>query len=191
MVPLGHEVYNCAKSGGLLPFEGRKSAQAGVRRRSKESLAQVERIRWRMDTMKNSLIAFGLVILLSFGIAAQSGTAVASNSSAETAVSAKPPDVPTPSVVPLIGAGTGVVAELSGNINAKKAKPGDRVKAQVTQDVLYRGRIVMRVGTKLIGHVQAAKPFTKEEQESQLNIVFDKAELKGGGEVALMGNIRC
>jgi len=143
-----------------------------------------------MDTMKNSLIAFSLVILLSFGVAAQSGTTVASNTAAESAVAAKSADVQTPNVAPLIGAGTGVVAELSNNINAKKAKPGDRVKAQVTQDVLYRGRIVMRVGTKLIGHVQAAKPFTKEEQESQLNIVFDKAELKGGGEVALMGSIR-
>jgi hypothetical protein len=142
-----------------------------------------------MDTMKNSLIAFSLVILLSFGDAAQSGTTVASNTVAEAA-NAKPADVQTPSVVPLIGAGTGLVAELSNNINAKKAKPGDRVKAQITQDVLYRGRIVMRVGTKLIGHVQAARPFTKDEQESQLNIVFDKAELKGGGEMALMGSIR-
>jgi len=143
-----------------------------------------------MDTMKNSLIAFSLVILFSFGVAAQSGTSVASNTVAETAIAARAPDVQTPNVVPLIGAGTGVVAELSNNINAKKAKPGDRVKAQVTQDVLYRGKIVMRVGTKLIGHVQAAKPFTKEDPDSQLNIVFDRAELKGGGELALMGSIR-
>lgn len=140
--------------------------------------------------MKNSLIAFSLVILLSFGVAAQSGTTVASNTASETSAAAKPPDVQPPSVVPLIGAGTGLVAELSSNVNAKKAKPGDRVKAQLTQDVLYRGKVVMRVGTKLIGHVQASKPYTKEEQDSQLNIVFDKAELKGGGEVALKGSIR-
>lgn len=137
--------------------------------------------------MKSSLIALSLVIFLSFGAAAQSGTTV---TVAETATLSGSPDVPPPAVVPLIGAGTGVVAELSSNINAKKAKSGDRVKAQVTQDVLYRGKVVMRVGTKLIGHVQAARPFTKEEQDSQLNIIFDKAELKGGGEVALMGSIR-
>jgi len=144
-----------------------------------------------MGTMKNSLIAFSLVILLSFGAAAQSDTSVASGTVTVAATAtATPADMPTPSVVPLIGAGTGVVAELSNNLNAKKAKPGDRVKAEVMQDVLYRGRVVMRVGTKLIGHVQAAKPFTKEDQDSQLNIIFDKAELKGGGKVELMGSIR-
>src|SRR6267142_1299243 len=99
---------------------GRKSAQAGVSGGDRnKGPSQVERIRWRMDTMKNSLIAFSLVILFSFGVAAQSDTTVASNSAAESAVAAKSADVQTPNVVPLIGAGTGVVAELSNNINAK------------------------------------------------------------------------
>jgi hypothetical protein len=142
-------------------------------------------------TMKNYLIALSLVILLSFAVAAQSGSSAAPSATTPgTATTVKTPEVQASNAVPLIGAGTGVVAELSNAVNAKKAKPGDRVKAQVLQDVLYRGKIVMRVGTKLIGHVETAKAMTKEDSESQLSVVFDKAELKGGGELSLAGSIR-
>jgi hypothetical protein len=79
--------------------------------------------------------------------------------------------------------GTDMVAELSHSVSAKKAKPGDLVKAALTQDVLAHGRIIIRRGSKLMGHITETKVRTKDDQESRLGMVFDKALLKGGQEI--------
>jgi hypothetical protein len=79
-------------------------------------------------------------------------------------------------------AGTLLYVELSKTVDAKKAKPGDAVKAQLMTDVLSHGKILYRQDTKLIGHVSEAQPHTKDTPESRLGIVFDKVLLKGGEE---------
>ena len=86
--------------------------------------------------------------------------------------------------------GTDVVAELSKSVNVKKVKLGDPVKATVTQDVLAQGKIVIRRGSKLVGHVTEAKVRSKEDEESRLGVVFDKALLKGGGEIDFTAAVR-
>lgn len=86
--------------------------------------------------------------------------------------------------------GTDLVAELSKSVNSKKAKLGDPVKATLTQDVIAHGKVVIRRGSKLVGHVTEAQPRSKEEQESRLGVVFDKAELKGGGEIDFSAVLR-
>jgi hypothetical protein len=141
--------------------------------------------------MRTWSIALSLALLMSVGTAAQT-VANSSPNPAPPVISAEAPKVPDVSTTaaPLIGGGTGVIAELSKSVNAKKAKPGDRVKAEVIQDVIYRGKVVVRMGSKLIGHVTMAKARTKEDGESQLGIIFDKAELKGGGEINLVACIR-
>jgi hypothetical protein len=141
--------------------------------------------------MRTWSIALSLALLMSVGTAAQT-VANSSPNPASPVISAETPKVPDVSTTaaPLIGGGTGVIAELSKSVNAKKVKPGDRVKAEVIQDVIYRGKVVVRMGSKLIGHVTTAKARTKEDSESQLGIIFDKAELKGGGEINLVACIR-
>lgn len=86
--------------------------------------------------------------------------------------------------------GTDVVAELDKSIDAKKAKVGDAVKATITQDVLSRGKIVIRRGSKLVGHVTQTKIRTKEDRESRLGVVFDRAVLKHGGEINFSAAVR-
>ncbi|HEY6252534.1 MAG TPA: hypothetical protein VI685_21475 [Candidatus Angelobacter sp.] len=86
--------------------------------------------------------------------------------------------------------GTDLVAELNKSVNSKKAKPGEQVKATLTQDVLAHGKIVIRRGSKLVGHVTEAKPRSKEDQESRLGLVFDKAVLKGGQEIDFSAAVR-
>jgi hypothetical protein len=76
-------------------------------------------------------------------------------------------------------------AELTKPLDAKKAKTGDEVTAKVTQDVKANGRVVVRKGSKLVGHVTEAKARTKEDSESKLGMVFDRAILKDGQEVQL------
>ena len=139
--------------------------------------------------MRTWLFVIAVVMLLSFGTAAQSNSDAPKDVPSTTPATMNAPD--TAEVTgPVIGTGTGIVAELSRSVNAKKVKPGDRVKAKVVQDVLYRGKVVMRAGSRLIGHVTRAKAHSEEDPESQLSIIFDKAELRGGGEISLTAGIK-
>src|SRR5258708_31163591 len=89
-----------------------------------------------------------------------------------------------------LSSGTTLQAELTKSIDAKKAKPGDEVTAKLTQDVKSDGKVVLHKGSKLVGHVTEAQEKNKENAESKLGMVFDKAILKGGQEVAFNGMIQ-
>lgn len=82
-----------------------------------------------------------------------------------------------------LNAGTTLQAELTKSVDAKKAKPGDEITAKATQDVKSDGKVVVRKGSKLIGHVTEAQARSKENAESKLGLVFDRAVLKDGSEV--------
>src|SRR5205807_9600904 len=100
------------------------------------------------------------------GSAAASGSGAANNGSAA------------------LSSGTALQAELTKSLDAKKAKPGDEVTAKLTQDVVSHGQVVLRRGSKLMGHVTEAKARSKEDSESRLGVLFDHAVLKDGQEVA-------
>jgi hypothetical protein len=94
-----------------------------------------------------------------------------------------------------VGAGTSSVlssgatlnAELTHSLDAKTAKPGDQVTARVTEDAKSDGKVVVHKGSKLVGHVTEARTRTKDNADSRLGIVFDKAILKSGQEVSFNG----
>jgi hypothetical protein len=86
--------------------------------------------------------------------------------------------------------GTGVNAALSQPIDTKKNKPGDQVTARTTEATKSEGKTVLPRGTKLIGHVTECKQRGKEEKESALGIVFDKAVLKNGEEIPMNLTVR-
>ena len=46
-----------------------------------------------------------------------------------------------------------MLVELTKSLKAKKLKPGDKVKAEVAQDVVSHGKVIIPVETELIGHV--------------------------------------
>ena len=79
-----------------------------------------------------------------------------------------------------LSSGTAVNADLVTSLDAKKAHPGQRVVAKATQDVKQDGHVVLRKGTRLVGHVTEAEAKTKANAESSLGIVFDEAVMKGG-----------
>ena len=81
-------------------------------------------------------------------------------------------------------------AALSQPVDARKNKPGDQVTARTTEATKSEGKVVIPKGSKLIGHVTECKQRSKEEKESALGIVFDKAILKNGEEVPLNVTIR-
>ncbi|MGH9713382.1 MAG: hypothetical protein ACRD5M_08805 [Candidatus Acidiferrales bacterium] len=76
-----------------------------------------------------------------------------------------------------------IQAKLLSTLDARHSKPGDEVVARTTQDVKQDGHVVMHKGTKLMGHVTEAQARTKQNGESAIGLVFDKAIMKGGQEV--------
>jgi hypothetical protein len=88
-----------------------------------------------------------------------------------------------------LSSGTTMQAELSKSVDAKKAKSGDPVEARLTQDVKSDGKVVLHKGSKLVGHVTQAQARTKEDAESKLGVMFDKAVLGKGEEIAFTGLI--
>src|SRR6185437_5711012 len=79
--------------------------------------------------------------------------------------------------------GTTLIAEFSGTLNAKKLKPGDKVKAVLTQDLISGGRLVAKSESKLVGHVIEAQARSEQNPESRLSVMFDKIQLKGHKEL--------
>jgi hypothetical protein len=86
--------------------------------------------------------------------------------------------------------GTKVDATLASSLDAKKSKPGDRVVARTAQDVKQDGKVVLKSGTRLEGHVTQAQARAKGQPQSQLGIVFDHAVLKNGQEVPFSATIQ-
>lgn len=86
--------------------------------------------------------------------------------------------------------GTVIPAELSKSLNAKKAKPGDKIEAKTTMDMLSQGKVVIPRNSKIEGHVTSAKPHTKESPESELGIAFDRLITKKEGEVPMQAAIQ-
>jgi hypothetical protein len=84
----------------------------------------------------------------------------------------------TPAVAPAKPKNSYMLVELSKGLKAKKLKVGDEVKAEVSQDVVSRGKVIIPVETKLVGHVTEVNPRDSAHPESRLGIVFDRILLK-------------
>jgi len=89
-----------------------------------------------------------------------------------------------------ISSGTKIDATLASSLDAKKNKPGDRVEALTTQDAKQQGKIILKMGTHLVGHVTQAQARARGRSQSQLGIVFDHAVLKNGDEVPFNATIQ-
>src|SRR5579864_3256035 len=82
------------------------------------------------------------------------------------------------SAAPVKPKGSYMLVELSNGLKAKKLKVGDKVKAEVSQDVVAHGKVIIPVETKLVGHVTEVNARDNEHPESRLGIVFDRILLK-------------
>jgi hypothetical protein len=94
-----------------------------------------------------------------------------------------------------LAGGTELNAALRKPVDARRAKPGDEVRATATEDVEADGEVVIRKGSTLIGRVTAARPRGRapgsaDHAESHLAIVFDKAVLGDGREVPLDATVQ-
>src|SRR5262245_14927997 len=84
--------------------------------------------------------------------------------------------------------GTEINATLVSTLDSRTAKAGDAIVARATETIKVNGAAVPK-GAKLIGHVTRAAARGRGESESAIGIVFDKAVLKRGEEIAMRGGI--
>lgn len=90
---------------------------------------------------------------------------------------------------PPTGSTVAVVATINKDWSAKKLKVGDKVEAQVAQDVLANGKIAIPRDSKLVGRVTKAEALTESDGESRLAVSFDLGHLKKGGVLNFQGVI--
>jgi hypothetical protein len=95
----------------------------------------------------------------------------------------------SPVTAPL-GVGTAFNASLIDPLDARRARPGDIVTAEVAEPVTYERSVVFPKGTKVIGHIVRATSGGRGRAGSALFIQFDKAILKDGEEVTLNAGIQ-
>ena len=73
-----------------------------------------------------------------------------------------------------------VNGELASKLDSKNAKVGDPVVFKTTEKTRTADGTVIPKGTRILGRVTDVQAHSKTSQDSQLGIVFDRAELKGG-----------
>ena len=89
-----------------------------------------------------------------------------------------------------ISDGTKIDATLATSLDAKRSKPGDEVEARTEEDIKQDGKVVLKKGTHLVGHVTESQARAKGQTESQLGITFDHAVLKDGQEIPFNATIQ-
>src|SRR6266852_3548029 len=115
----------------------------------------------------------------------KSGAQASGNGSASTSASANAGKSSAD-----ISSGTKIDATLANSLDVKKNKPGDKVEARTAQDVKQDGKVVLKKGTRLVGHVTEAQARTKDQTQSQLGIAFDHALTNNGQEIPLNATIQ-
>jgi hypothetical protein len=81
----------------------------------------------------------------------------------------------------LIAPGSVIPVQLTKSIDAKKVKTGDEIVAKVTMDLKTNsGEVVVPKDTKVVGHVTEAQARNKDQKDSHVGIVFDRAVMKSG-----------
>ena len=85
--------------------------------------------------------------------------------------------------------GTKVDGSLATSLDAKRSKVGDEVEVRTEEDIKQDGKVILKKGTHLVGHVSQTQARANGQTESQLGIVFDHAVLKNGQQVPFNATI--
>ena len=70
--------------------------------------------------------------------------------------------------------GTQLAAQIENSLDARHAKPGDRVILKTVSAFKQNGETVVPKGARLIGHVTDVQQQTKATGESHISVVFDR-----------------
>ena len=84
---------------------------------------------------------------------------------------------------------TTVFAVLTKSVESKTATAGEEFSLRTISDVAVNGEVVIPRESKMVGHVAGAITKGKDERQSMLSIVIDKAIRNDGVEIPLQGII--
>jgi hypothetical protein len=142
--------------------------------------------------MRISIPAFTMALVLGGSVLAQNAD-VRAGASSELGVRSQ-------STNASLASGNEISATLTGPVDARRVKPGDEVSATIAEDTQTAEQVVLRRGTKLVGHVTEAQARARRSSsasasasgssESRLGIVFDRAVLEDGREVPINATIQ-
>ncbi|HET7213270.1 MAG TPA: hypothetical protein VFL79_06775 [Terriglobia bacterium] len=113
-------------------------------------------------------------IQLGWGATPAFGQAQATADSAASSASSTAAAATTKGQSAEIKNGTKISADLMSNIDARKAKEGDKVVARVTRNVKQHGKVVVHKGDRLVGHVTSVKNSLNGKGGSSLGVQFDQ-----------------
>lgn len=116
-----------------------------------------------------------------------SGNASAANSSATNASASTINNAANNSAI--LADGTKIDATLATSLDARHSKVGDEVEVRTEEDIKQDGKVILKKGTHLVGHVAQAQARANGQTESQLGIIFDHAVLKNGQQVPFNATI--
>jgi hypothetical protein len=130
---------------------------------------------------ETAMTYFGRPITLALAVALSASTAraampldhsaAASQAATATAAATKPA---------ILSIGTTVVVKLLTNLDSSACKPGDAVEAEITRDVSQNHKVVLKSGTRVIGHVVALDPSAAHKPETRIAISFKSISMKSG-----------
>ncbi|HXH49459.1 MAG TPA: hypothetical protein VNM47_08940 [Terriglobia bacterium] len=128
----------------------------------------------KLFTIFSCAVMIAAAVQIGWSATPASGQAQASASSATSAVSSTAAAASTRGQSAEIKNGTKISTELVSNIDASKAKEGDKVVARVTNNVKQHGKVVVHKGDKLVGHVTSVQSSLNGKGGSSLGVQFDQ-----------------
>jgi hypothetical protein len=108
--------------------------------------------------------------------AARAEEPAASARATEPASAAAPTPAPRP---PALAAGTKLPIVLQTTVASNTSHVGDRVVAELAEDVAEQGRVVLPAGTEVVGRVTAAEGSGRVKGRARLAVAFQEVRLGG------------
>lgn len=132
--------------------------------------------------MKRLLIAMAFTVAVSgLATAQNSQTRGSATANSDTSVRKQGRQVELQS-------GTQIAAQLENTLDAKRARPGDRVVMKTVQAVKQNGKVIVPKGAQLIGHITNVQQQTKANAESSISVLVDRLRT-GSTETAITASI--
>jgi hypothetical protein len=114
--------------------------------------------------------------------AAPAPTARPATASRPLPVEPAPAPTPTPTPTPrprVVASGTALAIVLKEGVTTKTAKPEDRVVAELAEDVVVDGDVLLPSGSEVIGHVVTALRSGRVKGKARLVASFDQIRVDG------------
>ena len=90
---------------------------------------------------------------------------------------------------PLVPAVSTLIGVLTSSLESRSATVGQEFTLKTISDVMVGGQLVIPRGSRVLGHVTEAVTKGKDQAQSELSLVIEKAVRPNGSEVPLQGII--